>query len=314
MADKISREEESREDARPKTKDARPPPACGLIKEGPRRMEADSKVKKKFSIIHIPLFSFFSSELYRDVGLRWKGVNFSYLLLFLAICWIPAMIKIHAGFTGFVDNDAPTFLEQLPEITITDGEVSISEAEPYYIKAPKCGKVLAVIDTTGTIETLEDANAPCLLTKTKIMWKKSEVETQTFDLSKIEHFVLNSERVMGWLRTANKFLVVTIYPAALLGSYVFRIVQALIYGVVGLLFALWCKAKLSYGALVRLSVAAMTPCMLGKTILGMADIRLPYAGLISLAITLAYLLFGVNANSEAEPGEGESEEPEEMII
>ncbi|MHC4069485.1 MAG: DUF1189 domain-containing protein [Planctomycetota bacterium] len=277
-------------------------------------MEAEGEEKRKFSIIHIPVFSFFSKELYSDVGLRWKGVNFSYLLLFLAICWIPTMIKIHAGFTGFVNNEAPTFLEQLPEITITDGEVSISEAEPYYIKAPESDDVLAVIDTTGTIDSLEDANAPCLLTKTKIMWKKSEVETQTFDLSKIEDFVLNSEHVMGWLRTANKFLVITIYPAALLGSYVFRIVQALIYGAVGLLFSLWCKAALSYAALVRLAVVAMTPCMLGKTILGMVDIHLPYAGLIFLMITLAYLFFAVNANSEVKLTQEETEEPEDMMI
>jgi len=277
-------------------------------------MEAEGEEKRKFSIIHIPVFSFFSKELYSDVGLSWKGVNFSYLLLLLAICWIPTMIKIHAGFTGFVENEAPAFLAQLPEITITDGEVSISEAEPYYLKVPESNDVLAVIDTTGTINSLEDANAVCLLTKTKIMWKKSEVETQTFELSKIEDFVLNSERVMGWLRTANKFLVITIYPAALLGSYVFRIVQALIYGAVGLLFALSCKVRLSYGALVRLAVVAMTPCMLGKTILGMADIHLPYAGLIFLAITLAYLFFAVKANAEIILTWEESEEPEDMMI
>jgi hypothetical protein len=40
---------------------------------------------KKYSIFHIPVFSFFSRELYRDVGMHWKGVNFLYLLLLLAI-------------------------------------------------------------------------------------------------------------------------------------------------------------------------------------------------------------------------------------
>ncbi|MCJ7693560.1 MAG: DUF1189 domain-containing protein, partial [Sedimentisphaerales bacterium] len=277
-----------------------------------RRMEAEGSVKKKFSIIHIPVFSFFSKELYGDVGLRWKGVNFLYLFLILAICWIPAMIGIHAGFTDFVDNDAPAFVAQLPEITITNGEVSISEAQPYYIKVPDSCDVLAVLDTTGTNNSLEDANAPCLLTKSKITWKKSEFETQTIDLSKIEDFSLNSDDVMGWLRTASKFLVVTLYPAILLGSYVFRIVQALIYGAVGLLFALLFKVRLSYASLVRLAVVAMTPSMLGKTILGMADIHLPYAVLLSLALTLAYLLFAVNANAAIMPGEGESEGPEEM--
>ena len=277
-------------------------------------MEAEVKAKRKFSIIHIPVFSFFSSELYRDVGLRWKGVNFLYLFLILGICWIPAMIKIHVGFKDFVNDEVPTFLEQIPEIAITDGEVSISEAEPYYIKVPDSEDVLAVIDTTGTINSLEDANALCLVTKSKITWRKSEIETQTIDLSQIEEFSLNSEDVMGWIRTISKFLVVIVYPAVFLGSYVFRIVQALIYGVVGLLFGLLFKAKLSYGALVRLAVVAMTPCMLWKTILGMADIHLPRSGLIFLVVTLAYLFFAVKVNSEVSPGEEESEGPEEMMI
>jgi hypothetical protein len=279
-----------------------------------RSMEAEIKAEKKFSIIHIPVFSFFSSELYRDVGLRWKGVNFLYLFLILGICWIPAMIKIHVGATDFVDNEVPAFLEQIPEISITNGELSISEAEPYYIKVPDSEEVLVVIDTTGTIETLEDANAPCLLTKNKITWRKSEFETQTLDLSQIEEFSLNSDDVMGWVRTISKFLVVMTYPAALLGSYVFRIVQALLYGVVGLLFGLLFKAKLSYESLVRLAVVAMTPCMLVKTILGMADIHLPRAGLIFLMVTLAYLFLAVKVNSEVSPGEEDSEGPEEMMI
>ena len=269
---------------------------------------------KKFSIIHIPVLSFYSKELYEDVGLYWKGVNFSYLLLLLAICWIPTMIEIHVGITDFVNNEAPAFIEQLPEITITNGEVSISEPQPYYIKDPENGDVLAIIDTTETIESLEDSNGIFLLTKTKIMWQESEVETQIVDLSEIEYFVLNSERVMGWLHTANKFFVIIICPVVILGSYLFRIVQALIYAAVGLLFALWCKVTLSYATLLRLAVVAMTPCLLAKTIFGIADIYLPYAALIFLVITLAYLFFAVKANSEIILILEEAEDPEEIAI
>jgi hypothetical protein len=224
------------------------------------------------------------------------------------------MIKMHVDVTDFVNNEAPTFIEQLPEITITNGEVSISEPQPYYIKNPENGDVLAIIDTTGTIESLEDSNAICLLTKTKIMWQKSEAETQIVDLSKVEHFVLNSERVMGWLHTANKFFVIIIGLVALLGSYLFRIVQALIYAAIGLLFASWCKVTLSYATLLRLAVVAMTPCLLAKTIFGLADIHLPFTTLIFLMITLAYLFFAVKANSEIILIQQEAKDPEKMIF
>ena len=269
---------------------------------------------KKFSIIHIPALSFFSKELYRDVGLNWKGVNFSYLLLLLAICWIPTMIKIHVGFSNFVNNETPAIVNQVPEITITDGQVSIKETQPYYIKDPDSDEPLAIIDTTGQIESLEGTNAFCLLTGNKVIIKEGEFENRTYDLSNVKAFAVDSERITGWLHIGRKFLTVVIYPFALLGSYLFRIVQALIYAAIGLLFALWCKVTLSYATLLRLAVVAMTPCLLAKTIFGLADIHLPYATLISLVITLAYLFFAVKANSEIILIQEEAKDPEEMII
>jgi len=269
---------------------------------------------KKFSIIHIPVLSFFSKELYRDVGLYWKGVNFLYLLLLLAVCWIPMMIMVHVGITDFVNNEAPAIVNQVPEITITDGQVSIKETQPYYIKAPDCNELLAVIDTTGQIKSLEDTDAYCLLTSNKIITKESEFENRTFDLSNVKAFAVDSERITGWLHIGRKFVAVVIYPFALSGSYLFRIVQALIYAAVGLLFALWCKVTLSYATLLRLAIVAMTPCLLAKTIFGIADIHLPYATLISLVVTLTYLFFAVKANAEIILIQEDAEDPEEMII
>jgi len=278
-------------------------------------MEAHRKIMKKFSIIHIPVLSFFSKELYRDVGLYWKGVNFSYLLLLLAICLIPTMIKMHIGFADFVNNDVPTVVEQVPEITITDGQVSIEEPEPYYIKDPDSGDVIiAIVDTTGTIKSLEDPNTICLLAKTNIMWRQGEFETRTIDLSEVKNFVLDSERISGWLHTARKFLVMAIYPFALLGSYLYRIVQALIYAAIGLLFALWCKVTLSYATLLRLAVVAVTPSVLVKTILGIAGAHLPYAGLIYLVAALAYLFFGVHATAQTTGPQQETQFPQQMEI
>ena len=82
---------------------------------------------KQYSIFHIPVVSFFSKELYRDGGMHWKGVNFLYLLLLLAICLLPKTIKMYIGFANFANNEAPTIIEQIPEITINNGKVSINE-------------------------------------------------------------------------------------------------------------------------------------------------------------------------------------------
>jgi hypothetical protein len=278
-------------------------------------MEAHTKIMKKYSIFHIPVLSFFSKELYRDVGLNWKGVNFLYLFLLLAVCLAPTTIKIYIGFTNFVDNEAPAFVEQVPEITINDGKVSINETQPYYIKDPDSGKVLVVIDTTGQITSLKDTDALCLLTEDKIITRKSKSENRTYDLSNVKAFAVDSERITGWLNIAGKFLVIFVYPFGLLVSYVVRIVQALIYAAIGLLFASMCKVTLSYPALLRLAVVAMTPGLLVKTIFGIAGIHLCcLTSLIFLVITLAYLFFAVKAISEMPPMSQDAQDPAEMTI
>ena len=269
---------------------------------------------KKFSIIHVPVLSFFSKALYADVGLSWKGTGFAYLALLLAACWIPKIVKIHWAASDFINNEAPAVVEQVPEITITNGEVSIEEPQPYYIREPEHDSVLAIIDTTGTIQSLEDANTICLLTRTHLIWRQSNVETRTFDLSKVENFVVDGNRIMGWLHTARHVIVPIVYPFAFLGSYVYRIVQALIYAAIGLLFASLCKVALPYPTLLRLAVVAVTPCIIVGTVLGLAGVHLPYAGLIYLLIALGYLFFGVKAVSETTTIQKEDEFPQQMGI
>ncbi|MDH4239612.1 MAG: DUF1189 domain-containing protein, partial [Phycisphaerae bacterium] len=229
---------------------------------------------KKFSIIHLPVLSFFSKDLYRDVGLNWKRICFGYLLLLLAVCWIPMMVKIHTGFAGFVKNDAPTLVEQIPEITITDGQVSIEEPQPYFIREPDSNQIIGVIDTTGSIESPADANAFFLLTNNSII-THSDFETRTIDLSQVKSFTLNSDRITRFLNNTKKYLVIIIYPIALLSSYVYRIILALIFAAIGLLFASSCRVSLSYGALLRLAVVAMTPCIIIKTVFALAGVQLP---------------------------------------
>jgi hypothetical protein len=254
---------------------------------------------KKFSIIHLPLFSFFSEELYQEVGLTWKGVGFGYLFLLLAICTVPKMFKLHSGFSAFIDEQSPKFVNQVPKITIEKGEVYIEEQQPYYITAPDSNKVVAIIDTTGQIQSLDNSDAFILLTKNKLLSRQSETEVRTYDLTKVKHFILEQSTLTKWLDITKKVLVPVLYPFVLAGSFTFRIIQSLIYAAIGLIFANWCKTKLSYPALIRLAVTAVTPCIIVRTVLECTSIKIPFAGLWFFLAAMLFLLYGVKACSQA---------------
>ncbi len=255
---------------------------------------------KRFSIIHIPLLSFFSKELYRDVGLNWKGIGFAYLLLLLAVCSVPRMFKIQAELSQFIDEEVLPIIEQVPKITITDGQVYVDVPQPYYIRDPDSNDVLAIIDTTGETESLVDTDAFALLTKTKLIHRQSDVEYRIHDLSDVRQFVLDKGPIMNWLNIVNKVkvLVPVLYPFVVLLTFLFRIFQALVYGVIGLLFASWCRVKLSYSSLLRIAVVAVTPCIIVKTIFKVASVHIFMAGLWFFLMAMVYLLFGVKACSQ----------------
>lgn len=256
---------------------------------------------KKFSVVNAIALSFYSQPLYQDVARNWRGTGFAYLLMLLALCWVPEMAKMQSGFSNFVRGEGAQIVRQIPAITITDGEVSTDVDTPYFIKDPEKGKVLAIIDLTGKYSSLEDNPADMLLTKHQV-FTRNNYEVRTYDLKNVKSFKLDANRVQGWLEIARTWLVPVLYPCVLLFSFVYRIVQALIYGLCGLIIAKIVKAELKYLTLLRLAVIAVTPAIILETIRSVAGFSIPFWSLLCFAIAMGYLYFAVSAAAARETG------------
>jgi hypothetical protein len=70
----------------------------------------------------------------------------------------------------------------------------------------------------------------------------------------------------------------------------------LIYGAIGFLFCKIANVKLTYQTLIRLAVIASTPVIILDTVLEVSNINIPLFWLISFAIAMCYLYFGVRSN------------------
>lgn len=252
--------------------------------------------KKLYRIWQIPPLSFFSRPLYRDIALRWQGVAFGYLLLLLALCWIPGAIRIHRSLTFFVDEEAPLVIEQVPEITIINGQAFIDQPQPYTIYDPDTGEALLVIDTSGTITSLEQTDARGLVTARQAIFQKNAIETRSFSFETVDRYTLNQKKITRWLDMGKTWAAPVLYPLCILGSFTYRIVQALLYACIGLLIANLCKGKLPFDALLRLSVIAITPAIIIGTLFDAAAVSLPLEGLWFFLLSMGYLLFGIRAS------------------
>jgi hypothetical protein len=255
---------------------------------------------KRYSIFHPLVLSFFSKSLYRDVGKQWRGTGLLYLLLVVALLWIPTTIKVHLEFGRFVANDAAGITQQIPAITITRGQVSTDAVVPHYIKDPKTGAVLVMIDTSENASESGDPAVPLVLTKTKLIMRKSARETQVYDLAGVQSFYVDRARVEGWLAVARRWFFPAFYPVAVLFSFIFRAIQILIYALIGLGFAAMFKAKLDYKTLMRLAAISITPVLVLNLLFELISFHLPGWTLLGIVIELIYLLFAVKINAEAD--------------
>ncbi len=256
--------------------------------------------KRRYSIVHPLFMSFFSKDFYQDAGRNWKGFSFVYLMLLLFLCWIPTMIALQRQISDFMMTSAREFIVQVPEITIFHGEISIDEKEPYFIEDPESDEIFAIIDTTGQYTSLNDTTANILVTKKKVILRKSRRETRTFDLSDIESFTLNQDLMNRWAVFFEKWFTIISFPIALLFSFVYRTIQVLIYAAIGLLFAKAKKTNLSFQALISIAIMAITPVLIIDTIMSLKKIAVPFWGIWCFVIAMAYLFYGVKANCQEE--------------
>jgi hypothetical protein len=244
------------------------------------------------------VLSFFSKSLYRDVGQYWRGTGLAYLLLVLALLWIPTVVKMQTGLAHFVDQDTKKFTAQVPAITISHGKVSTDVTTPYFIKNPDDGTDFMIIDTTGEYRNLDNTSATALLTKSQVMMRKGKAETRVYELASVESFFVDRARVENWLLTGKHWFIPIGYPLFVVFSFVFRAIQVLIYALIGLLFARMWQVNLDYKALMRLAAICITPVMVLNLILEFVPLHIPLWSWLGIGIALGYLLFAVKANSK----------------
>jgi hypothetical protein len=253
------------------------------------------------------VLSLFSAPLYRDVARNWRGVGLLYLLLLLALTWLPPIGRGHASFRRFVRDDAPAIVNQTPTVTIKNGGLSIAEPEPYFMRDPKTGRAFVYVDTTGAFDREQEAKEAVILVSRSTVEVRQPDKTEVRDLSKIDSFHMDKRDVARWLDAASSWFGPVAYGACLAWSLVIGLLRLLLYALAGMAFAASFNARLDFAALMRVSAVAMTPAMLIDTLAWTFNFGyLPCCGwgLLMAVVTLVYVGFGVKANAQSSPPPG----------
>jgi len=271
---------------------------------------------KPHSILQAPVLAFYSRDFYREVAQTWRGTSFAYLLLLLVVCWLPSGWQLQSGWVKFVDVQSSRIVDQIPPISIKDGIVSVDAKQPCYITDPDTKKVLAIIDTTGQVASPDGTGALLFLGKDQVVVKKGAEETRVYSLSRVEDFHIDRDVAHLWLDRSRYVAGPFIYLMMVAGSYVFRVVEVLVLASIGAVLSREATPRPGFGALLGISVLAVTPSIIARTALDLAKVSLPRAWMASLIVSIAYLFYGIAAlratpgQQEGAPGQGGSQPPQ----
>ncbi len=262
----------------------------------------------------------FSPKFYKNIVSQSFARSFGYLSLLVLVLSLVLSVKYtlntRVAIQKFVEWINTVFVEKipefLPEINIKNGKVS-SPAEQPLIREWK--EFAFILDTTGTITSLDKYKNGILLTKHTLIVKhteRSKTQTEEYDLSKVKSFKITPGEKEGEFITLNfegrKFnltqnnierwsdiVVKIIFPimvASLFFYYLLaKIFHLLLFSLLSLIVNGVTNAKLKYDNLLNIGVLALTPPVVFSVLVAVFGLKIPLFGLIYIGFIVYFSLW-----------------------
>lgn len=251
----------------------------------------------QFNIFQALYMSFYSKDLYRDVGRNWGGGAFLYLFVLVSVVWTIYAATFLPPLYRYDHVAIDRVVAEIPVLEIQDGVLKTPEARPYVIEnnvAKKHDRFKLIIDTTGEYTSLDHSDADILVTSTTTMMRTKPNEVRVYNYPKD---LTETIRPIEWKDTLIKALYVIAIPALffiILGAFCYHILKALIYSLIGKVFA----SSLSYGTILQITLVAITPALLLSLLLSLLHQSFFMEWVLYFMISIFYMFFGISANKE----------------
>ncbi|MBI4038849.1 DUF1189 family protein [Candidatus Daviesbacteria bacterium] len=233
---------------------------------------------------------------------------FLLLILFLTVINLLTLIKpvfIEAPLA--IQSFAQTMINCYPknlEIKISNGQVSTNVSEPYFISSCEGNKSkdLMVLDTKTPFSAaqFESYQVSTWVTKDAIVYKKNDIETNTYNLNKIKDFKLNKELINSYyqmfspyLKFAGPILIFLAFVGIFL-SYDFRLLYLLLISSLIWLLGKILKYNLVYGQSYKLGLHAITLGLIVELVAGLIQPWTHFAGFPFMVSILTLAVVFVN--------------------
>ncbi|MFI4963275.1 MAG: DUF1189 family protein, partial [Legionellales bacterium] len=247
-----------------------------------------------------------------DVGKRWTGVAFLYLLLVIILFSIPLGARVCLQFNTMFEESIIGPLAKLPTLYIQNGSISFEKPMPYFIKDPK-GEVVLIVDTTGVINSFpnEYPKLTTLINKNVIFFKLPSpnilnspnppvnnaapiaqyLDPNVNSVFEGSQFVSNSS-----ILKLKIISLVLIYPIIVSAICSFFMIMFPVVALLGQVFSnIFFAFQIRYTQALRLLIVSSTPMLLVLFVHITLNNPFKWMGFILIPILIAYFTFALRA-------------------
>jgi hypothetical protein len=256
---------------------------------------------KQYHLLQALYMSFYSKKLYQDVASNWGGYALLYLLLLLVLSWIPvtyyAQRNLVQSYTIYSDG----LIAQIPELVVKDGKLSTPQPRPYFINIAgdeDHSHLTMVIDTTGQYQDLQQTHTNFLITENKIITQKNANEIRINTFPKNLNLTIIPKDINIIIKRIISYAWVVFFITMVFLSFVFRLIQAIIYSLLGEIFAMLFSTRIAFVSMMQISLVAITPAVVIDTVLTVFNIHFQQQLLYYFLLSILYLFYGILANKE----------------
>lgn len=229
-------------------------------------------------------------KFYKEVKDFQVSKAIKYIFTLILLITLVLTIRYSFDFRKGLNLATEWATQNLPPINIQNGVVNVDVQQPYKIIDEEFA---LIIDTTGEITSLDGYHRGILLMKDRMVYKESELKTETHNLSNIDALRIDE----NFIRALKKNALWILFPIMLLGTFVgfciAKFLQILIFSIISVATSSIADVKLSYKQLFNIGIYAITPSTILGAILAVFALHLPRFGLIYSGIYIIYLIMAV---------------------
>jgi len=238
------------------------------------------------------------------------GKSLRYLLIVMLTIGCIIMIKAEIEIYSFTKEAVQKLETEFPDFELKDGRFICSGVMPFIYNSKEA---VFIIDTSGKIskEVLNGYESGLYISETNIDYKKSSVETRSYNLRDAKNFNFTKSKL---IKVINQFTIpglVFIFLVSVFFIFVVKLVGVLLLSIIALIINKVLKSGIDYPNIFKISIYAIILPSILKFGLGLANIEIPYFFVLYYGIASFYLwryMTGFNAIAIEEPIIKEDEE------